>query len=164
MLLIENNQIVAGFVPVDMSAGANNGDWVSMKNFSHIAIVFIKAAGTAGDDPTLTINQAKDVSGTDSKALNFTNLHVKQGTLSGIGEFTKITQAEGNTYTEATSAEKQAVWVVEFDVMDLDINNGFDCVQAAVADIGNNAQLGCVLYILSQPRSAGSPLISAITD
>lgn len=161
--LVEQGQLVAGFVPVDMSAAANTGDWVSLKHYSHVAIVLFKAAGTAGQDPTLTIQQATAVAGTNAKALNFTTIHVKQGAdLAAIGTFTKVTQAAANTYTSDTSAEEQAIWVVEFDAPDLDVANGFDCIQAAVADVGAASQVGALFYLLTKPRFTPPP--SAIVD
>jgi len=165
MRFVETNQLVAGFVPVDLQDGANNGDWVSMKNYNHLTVVFFKDAGTAGDDPTLTVKQATNVSGGSEKALNFTTIYTKQGAdLATVGTFTKNTQAAANAYTDTASAEAQAIWVVEFDASDLDTNNNFDCVQASVADIGGNAQLGCLLYILSEPSYAGATAPSAIAN
>lgn len=162
-LLVERANIISGFVPIDLQAGANDGDWVSLKNYERLAIVFFKAAGTAGDDPTLTVQQASDVSGTGAKALNFTRIDVKQGAdLFAIGTFTTVTQTAANTYTEATSAEAQAIWVVDIKAEDLDVDNGFDCVRATVADVGSNAQLGCLLYIAYGARYSGAP--SAIAN
>lgn len=161
--ILEKLQIVGGFVPVDMSAAANTGDYVSLKNFGRCAIVFFKAAGTAGDDPTLTLTQAQDVSGTNVKNLTFTRIDAKQGTLTGIGQFTKITNAD-HDYTEATSAEAQALWVIDIAAEDLDFAGGFDCLKAAVADVGSNAQLGSLLYLLHEPRFITDPLPSAIAD
>ena len=162
--LVENSQIVSAFVPVDMQTAANTGDYVSLKNYHRCAVVFFKAAGTAGDDPTLTIQQAQDVSGTGAKALNFTRIWHKQGTLTGVGTFTAVTQTAANTYTDATSAEIQAIWVVEIDADDLDVDNGFDCIMCSVADVGGNAQLGCAMYILYDPRYPQAAPPSAIVD
>lgn len=153
---VQNSMIVSGFVPVDMQAGANTGDWVSVENFNHVAIVFFKAAGTAGDDPTITVTQATDAAGTSSKALNFTRVYTKQGTLSSVANFTLTTQSAANTYTDATSAEVQAIWVVEFDADDLDVSSGFTHVQASVADVGSNAQVGACLYLATEPRYAAA--------
>jgi hypothetical protein len=153
---VQNSQIVSGFIPVDMQTGANTGDWVSVENFNHLSIVLFKGAGTAGDDPTLTVLQATDNAGTSSKALNFTRIYTKQGTLTGIANFTLTTQSAANTYTDATSAEVTAIWVVEFDADDLDVSSGFDHIQASVADVGSNAQLGCCLYLATEPRFAAS--------
>ena len=162
--IVEKMQICTGFVPVDMQTGANNGDWVSMKNYGRCAIVVFKAAGTAGDDPTVTVKQANDVSGTNAKALNFTRVDSKEGTLTSIGQFTTTTQAAGNTYTNDTLAEKQAIIVIDIKAEDLDADNDFDCVQVSIADTGTNAQLGCALYLLHEPRYGSGTLASAIVD
>jgi len=161
-LLAEQMQIVSAFVPVDLGAAANNGDWVSLKNYARCSIVLFKAAGTAGDDPILTVRQASDVSGTGAKALNFTRIDAKVGTQTGIGAFTAVTQAAANTYTDATSAEAQGLFVIDIKSEDLDVANGFDCVQFQVPDIGSNAQLGCALYLLWGSRY--NPPLSAIVD
>jgi len=166
-LLAETTQIVSGFIPVDMQTAANTGDYVSLKNYNHVAVVLFKAVGTAGDDPTLTIVQATDVTNSlsDAKALNFTTVWTEQATvLTATGTFTKNTQTAANTYTEATSAEDAAIWMVEFDAQDLDLANDFDCIMASVGDVGSNAQLGCLLYILSEPRYAQATPPSAITN
>jgi hypothetical protein len=161
--LPEFAQIIAGFVPVDMSSAANNGDWVSLKNYDHCSIVLFKAIGTAGDDPTITVKQAQDVSGTGAKALTFTTLYSKQGTQTSIGTWTLVTQSAANTYSNDTSAENQAIWVIDIRCDELDTDNGFDCIQASVADVGTNAQLGCMLYFLYGARYGGS-MPSAIID
>lgn len=152
-----------GFVPIDMQAGANTGDWVSLKGYERCSIILFKAAGTAGDDPTITVQQASDVSGTGAKALNFTRLHIKQGTLTSVGTYTETTQTAANTYTNDTLAESQAIIVIDIKGEDLDVDNGFDCVRLTVADVGSNAQLGCALYALWGARYEGT-LASAIVD
>ncbi len=161
--LLEKLQVASGFVPVDLAGGANDGGWVSLKNYGRCAIVLFKAAGTAGENPVLTLEQATDVTGTGAKALDFERIDVKQGMLSALGAFTKLANS-GNSYTEATSAEAEAIWVVDVLAEDLDIDNGFDCLRASVADVGIAAQLGALLYLLHEPRYASDPLPSAIVD
>jgi hypothetical protein len=164
-LLVEEAQIVAAIIPVDSQTGANNGDWVSMKGYDRCSVVIYKAAGVAGDDPVLTLKQASDVAGTGAKALNFTRIDSKVGAQTGVGTFTANTQAAGNTYTDAVSAEAQGLFVIEVKAEDLDVNNGFDCVQISVPDTGAaGAQLLCALYLLRGARYAPSPLPSAIID
>lgn len=163
-LLAEEAQIVAGFGPADMAAAASTGDWVSLKGYERCTVVFFKGAGTAGDDPVLTLSQAQDVAGTGAKALNFTRVDVKQGTLANVGTFTAVTQAAANTYTEATSAEAAAIWLVEVSGEMLDVDGGFDCIRASVADTGTNPQLGACLYVLRGARYGRNPLPSAIAD
>lgn len=162
MRFCENNNISAGFVPVDLQTAANDGDWVSLKDYHHVSVVLFKAAGTAGDDPTLTMEQATSNAGAGAKALPFRNIYVKQGTLTAVGVFTRVDQAAAATYTDLVSAEAQAIWVVEFDSDELDVDNAFNHIRGRVADVGGNAQLGCMLYILSEPRYAQAVLPSAL--
>lgn len=159
--------IVPGIVPLDLQT-ARTGDWVSLKNAQGVCIVFFKGAGTAGDDPTLTVQQATDVSGAGAKDLAVvTQVHKKQGTLTAVGTWTTVTQAAAATYVgDGTSAEEQAVYVIQIEADQLDADNGFDCVNVACSDVGTNAQLGCALYILYGLRHAAAPanLPSAIID
>ena len=136
--LLDGLQLVEGFAPVDLQTAANNGDWVNSSNYHGIAVVFYSGVGTAGDDPTLTIQQATDNAGTSAKALNFTEIYVKQAasSLAAVANYTVVTQAAANTYTEATSAEQVALWSVQFDPIQLDVGNGFDHLRAPVADFG----------------------------
>ncbi len=159
--------IVPAIVPLDLQT-ARTGDWVSLKNAQGVAIVFFKAAGTAGDDPTLTVQQATDVAGTSAKNLStITAVHKKQGTLTSVGTWTTSTQSAAATYVgDGTSAEEQAVYVIEIEADELDVDNGFDCINVACSDVGTNAQLGAALYILYGLRYASAPanLPSAIAD
>lgn len=164
-LFVEENQAVSGFLPVDLQTGANDGDYVSLKGYRKATILFFKNAGTAGDDPTITLQQATDVAGTGEKALDFTFLHVKQDTvLTAVGQYTRVTQAASNTYTDDTSAEDAAIWIIEFDAEDLDVNNDFDCLRANVGDVGSNPQLGCLLYFMTEPNYPQALLESAIVN
>lgn len=158
--------IVEGFLPVDLQTGANDGDWVSLRNYHNCAVVFVSAVGTAADDPTLTMEQATDVAGAGAKALNFTVIHRKQAAtdLTSTGTWTRTTQTAAATFTEATAAEQDLIWIVDFVDMELDAANDFDCLRGRVADIGGNAQLGYLFYALYNPRVAQATIASAIVD
>jgi hypothetical protein len=161
--ILEKMQIVSAIVPVNLATGANTGDWVSMKHYGRCAIVFF--TGVGANDPTVTLNQAKSVAGGSSKALNFTRGDYNEATaLTSSGQFTTVTQAAANTFTVASSGALQKVWVIDIKGEDLDIDNGFDCVQVTVADVGTNTQLGCALYLLHEPRELSKTLPSAIVD
>ena len=151
--------IVEGFKAVDLSTGANTGDYVSMKNWNRCLILFHSAVGTAGDDPTLTVQQASSATGTGVKNLTFDTIYRKQAAtdLSATGVWTKTTQTAANTYTEATAAEQDLLWVIEIKATDLDVDGGFDFIRATVADVGTNAQLGFLLYIFCEPAHANAP-------
>jgi hypothetical protein len=162
--LTEEFQIVSAIVPVDLATGANDGDWVSMKAFDSCDIIVFKGAGTAGQDPVLTLKQATAVAGTGAKALNFTRVDSKVGAQTGIGQFTKNAQAAAGTYTDLVSAEAEAIFVIHVDGQDLDRANGFDCIQISIPDVGAAAQIGCALYVLGGSRYAGQFPPSAIVD
>lgn len=157
---LETHQLIAGFVPVDMQTAANNGDWVSLVNYNRVVCVLFKAAGTAGDDPIFTLQQAQDAGGTGAANLNFTTIYKKVGVQTGINGWTVVTQAAGNTYTDTDSAEAQAIIAVEIDAPML--ADGFTHVRLTIPDTGGNAQLGCAFYLMSEPRSAGKVMPSAI--
>jgi len=161
MKLVENAQIVSAIVPVDLQS-AQDGDWVSLKDYNHVTIIFHKAAGTAGDDPTVRMQQATDNAGTGAKDLSYTEYWIKQGTLTAVGQFTKNTQAAASTALNSTSAESQVLFVIEIDADMLDVDNGFDHVRFRVDDVGTNTQLGSAIYLLSQPRYAQATPPSAL--
>ena len=92
-------QIVSGIVPVDLSSADNNGDFINLSKYRSVMVIFFKGIGNAGQDPTLTIQQATDVAGTDVKGLDFDTIYVKQGTLTSVGQFTKIEQTAASIAT-----------------------------------------------------------------
>lgn len=149
---ISRINIEAAFVPVDMQAGANAGDWVNMALYTTCIAVLFKAAGTAGDDPIFKLQQAQAADGTGAKDLLFSVIYKKVGTLASVATFTRTEQTAATSHTDAVSAEAQGIFAVEVNAEDLDINNGFTYVQLSVADIGTNAQLGCAFYLMMNPR------------
>ncbi len=151
----EQVQACAAFIPVDMSSAANTGDWISMKGYERATVLVYKAAGTAGDDPVITIQQATANDGSGAKALNFTSIHEKVGTLTSVGQYTEVTQSAGNTYENTSSAESAAIFIIDFLAEDLDADGGFDHIQCSIADVGTNAQLGCAMVLLWGARYAG---------
>ena len=139
----ETHEVVMMLTPVNLATAANNGNWVDVRSFNAVSILFIKAASTAGDDPTFTLKQSKSSSGTDSKNLNFTRVYRKQGTTADGGDWTVTTQAAGNTYTNGTLAENKALIGVYIRADDLDVQGGFNHIRLEVPDTGTHAQLGC---------------------
>ncbi|MGE0722804.1 MAG: hypothetical protein AB7O45_00440 [Alphaproteobacteria bacterium] len=165
--LLEQVQIVSGFSPIALTS-ARTGDVVSLKHYRRCLVLFHKAAGGAGEDPTITILQGTDVAFGTNKALDFTKIYVKQDptSLGDVAQWTKVTQAATNTYTDATVGEQHALWAIDFKAEDLDIANGYDCIRASIGDVGSVAQLGAVEYILYDPILCTSPesMAGAIAD
>jgi hypothetical protein len=173
----EQFQICQGFLPVAMNTALNTADVVSLKGYNSCLIVFYKAVGTPGDDPVITLLQGTDVAFATNKALNITRIDKKQAAtnLLAVGTYTKSTAADNvtatshdtfstNTWTNSDLAEQAAIVLIDVKATDLDVANGYDCIRASVADVGTNAQLGSMLYILYDPKNMKETLESAIVD
>ncbi len=165
----EQVHVVSGIVPVNMATGANAGDWVSLKNYEKVTVIFFKNVGKAAEDPTILFQQGKDVSGGTPIDLDVVDkVYVKQATnLLSTGTFSVVTQAAANTYTEGTSGEKALIWAIDFYADELDIANGYTSFRVTIADHGTtspNSPFGAVLYLLWPPRYGEQALLSAIVD
>jgi hypothetical protein len=172
--LIESVQIVTAFPPSDINTDAD-GDWVSLKNFNRCLVLFHKAAGTAGDDPSIRLRQAQDISGTGAKALNFDHIYHKIGAtaLSAIGSFTKVALTTPTDDLDLVSVNTvdlltdvgETLIGVEVHADDLDQENGFDCIQLLIEgdDIGNSTYADAI-YLLYDARYPGPTQKSAIAD
>lgn len=172
--LMENVQIVSAFPPSDINSDAD-GDWVSLKGFDGCVVLFHKAAGTAGDDPSIRLRQATDVAGTGAKALTFSHIYHKIGAtaLSAIGTFTKVELTTATDDLDLVSVNSvdmltdvgETMIAVNVRASDLDVDGSFDCLQLLIEgdDIGNSTY-GCAYYILYNARYPGNPVPSAIAD
>lgn len=164
MRFLDNHDIVVGQVPIALGS-ARTGDVVSLKNWGRCTVVFIGDIGTAGEDVSLGVQQAVSVAPSSAKDITFTRVDTKQGTLSSVGTWTKVTQAAAAAYTNTDAGGEQKMWVVDIAAEDLDVDNGFDCIYATLSDAGTAATgLGVLLYILSEPRFAKEGGVSAIAN
>ena len=169
-LFLENFQVQQAFNPALLNAAANTGDYVSLENAHSVVFVFASGVGTAGDDPTVSFFQAKDVAGTGAKALNppTNSTFVKQAATNHTttGQFSDGSGSiSTNTWSNVTAAEQVVLLVVEVMADELDVDNGFDCVRMDVADVGTNAQPGWGCYILRMKEpNAVTAVPSAIVD
>lgn len=163
-LFAEEVNLVAGFVPVNMATGANNGDWVSLKNYRHCSTIVYKGAGGASEPITITMSQATAIAGTGSKGLNFTRVHYKNNSdLTLVGTYTTATQSAASTFVFlGPDGGSEGIVCIDVNAEDLDVENGFDCVRVSIADVGNQSVLGCAFYLLSGARYL--PPLSAIAD
>lgn len=161
--------LVVGLAPVDLSSAANVGRWFSMKNCKAVNAILITAIGTAGDDCVITLEQAKDASATGAKALTIRRIDEKiggTGFTSSNDLWTRVTSIDRDnpaaSRTNTTQAENEAVQSILILAEDLDINNGFTHIRMKVADVGSNAQLGCIIYIPTARAYQGKQNNSAL--
>lgn len=151
--------VAVGTVPLDLAAAAQTGKGFNMKNYDHLCILVIKAAGSATEPATLTIEQGTDLTFTTAKALNFTRADVKRAAdASTVGSFTKLTQTSGNTLAmDGTAGNSQVLALIEFNDEDLDSEGGYTYVRAKFADVGTTAQFAAILYIADGARYTPPP-------
>ena len=160
--------IVPGVLPLDLQE-ARTGDMVNVRGCNHVTIVIVKGVGTDGDDQTFTLRQATTVGGTAKDLAIIDEYWEKEAAtdLTGTGTWTRVTQTAAATIAPGDpSAQDAAVYVIEVDVEEMDIAGGFDCLQLNNDGAGANAQLGCIIYILSGLRYPNAPQnqINSIVD
>lgn len=169
--LLESINLVSAFPPADMNTD-KDGDYVSLKNYEGCLVVVMKAAGTAGDDISLKLDQATAVAGTATKALTFNHVYAKVGTATATGVFTKYTGTATDDLdtvsafgTDLLADDVEAMFVIDVRASDLDVSNGFDCFRLTIEgdDLGN-ACIGAALYILYGARFPQAIPKTAITD
>ncbi len=172
--LLEQIQIVTGWIPGgDINADLAS-DWVSLKNWEGCLVCVHKAAGSAGDDMTLALRQATAVAGTDTKALLCGELYAKVGAtaLSAIGTFTRysgtpiaVLDTVTAFGTDLLSDVGESLFVINVRPEMLDADNGFDCLSVlSEGDDVGNANLTDCWFILYGPRFAQAVVPSAIID
>lgn len=162
--LLDFMEIVSAIKPLDLNGAAEAGDWVSLKNYGRLAIVFFASVGSNGTDITLTLEQATAVAGTGAKALNVTEYFHKSGAdLLTVEQFTKVTMSAGNTITRTDNDIADQIYVIDIQAEDLDIDNDFDCVRVSANNPGA-AKIGCALYLLYGPKYGTEPPQSAIVN
>jgi hypothetical protein len=140
--------------------------WVSLKNYERATVVLIRAAGAAGEAPTITLQQAQAIAGTGAKNLvAVTKVWRKQNATDLPGTWTVITQAAAATFVDTDSAESIGVYAIEINAEDLDRQGGFDCVTVNIADPGaGTAQTGTLFALLCNPRYATPLPLDATVD
>lgn len=141
-----------GVVPLDLQT-ARTGARVSLKHAAGATILVVKGTGTAADDPTVTLKQHTASTGGSSANLAIIDhyyLKTTTGSLAGSETWSKVTQAAAATIVDpggaGTSAESQQIIAIEVRAEQL--SDGYDYISLDVADVGTNAQLGTVIYVL----------------
>lgn len=158
MRFVELFGIENGVLPKDITGAAQTGDYVSLKNYSHCAVV-IQQGAWAGGTPAVTMLQAKDVAATDEKALAFTTRWTKVSLTGTTFVETAVTSSTFNLPAVANTMN-----VIDIDAATLDTTNGFDCIRVHVATPGANADLLDIHYFLYGARYLGATMPNAKVD
>lgn len=160
MRLVDKVKFVTACPPAALTSTAGDGDYISMKNFDHLTIVILVDNATTVTGGAVTLKQATAVAGTGEKALAFTKMWANVDT--GASDTLVETTVSSNTFTTATTDNKNLMYVIEVEATDLDTANGFDCIRIDVASMAN--AVGSVLYMAHAPAYNPAIAVSAITD
>lgn len=148
--------ISLGVAPLDLGT-ARTGGRINMANVKSVDIVFVKGAGTAADDPTVTLrHHTASTGGTSADLAVITEYYRKQeATLDGDEVWTKVTQSAAATIVgNGTSAEEEQLVVVNVRPDQLPATSNW--LSLDIADVGTNPQIGAVLYIIHK-HDKGDP-------
>lgn len=163
----EDYDLSIGVAPSDLSSAASTGKRIYMSEVESVDVVLIKGAGTAGDDPAVTlVASTAATGGTSANLAVISSYHLKDATaLAGTETWAKKTQSAAAVVSDpggaGTSAEHQQIAVIH--VRGADMPAGKPYLSLNIADVGANAQLGAVLYIThptirEEPESLPAPL------
>ena len=123
---------------------------ISLKGYARCAAALLVKNATIVTGAAVALVQAKTVAGTP-KALAFdtmfANLDIAAGRL-----FTK-TAVVSNTFTTLATDSKNAMYLIDIPMENLDIANEYDCIGVTLGD-ATAATIG-VLYMPYAPRHAG---------
>jgi len=144
MRISENSSIILD-PPVDINGGAITTPYTNMAEGKDLTVMIVTGAIAANASAAVTLNQASDAAGTGSKTLSY----------AGYYTVTTVAGADVPTYTAGAlsirDADDNKVFLIEVDASQLDVQNDFDHVEAAVADPGQSTILG-VVSVLTNKR------------
>jgi len=146
--LIGDTHIVQALYP-RAGGGAVTGDFISLKNYGGVSIIIQIDVTSGATDSSITLEQAKDVtdSGSVSKALEFDYMWANLDT--ETSDALVKTAVVSDTF-EAGGVTKSCLYVIEVKAEDLDVDNGYDCLQVLSGAVAT-ANLA-ILYVLHTPR------------
>lgn len=140
-------------LPAAADAAGRTGGYRSLRNCLKAYIVAEVNQGNAAT-VQLTPLQAKDSSGTGSKAINAVPIWLNDNT--STGDALAVQAAAANFTTDATTVDKLVVFEIEPEVA-LDVTNGFNHVtlQTGASNAANVTV--AALYVLQSAQGASAP-------
>lgn len=153
MNIVENAHIVSAFKP-QAGGSAVDGDYICLKGATHVTVLAHVNQGNAAT-VALTLEQAKAVAGTGSKAITeaVPVYLVADASVSDVW----VRQEDAVSFTTDETLKEKLV-VFEVDVDTLDTNGGFDCL-CLKAGASNAANIISATYIVTGERYHGSSVI-----
>jgi len=130
--------------------------WISLKNAEAVGVLIEVQNATTVTGSAITLNQATDVSGTNSKALAFTDYYKINDLAAADAPWTRAVAAS-NTFTTDATNSKNSYYFIPVDPASLDVANKFNCLQVGV---GNATASTVGAHYLLRPKNAGNPTLT----
>ncbi|WP_411679853.1 hypothetical protein [Clostridium thailandense] len=158
MTLIEKYKVVQAVEPKTTNV-AVTGAYISLKNVINATVV-VNLTQAVGHATSISIYEAKDVSGTDAKSItNAVPIWANEDV--SLGD-SLIRKEDGVSYTVANTAKNKQV-VFHIDSAKLDINDGFTCINVRIGASTQVTNYGSAEYILDS-KYAGDVPSSVVID
>jgi len=156
-MIPETTKIVESIAP--QAGGAITGDYISLRDAEVcFVLVHINQANVA--QVAITIEQAQDVSGTNSKVIsNPIPIWTNQDCAASDA---LVRQTDDVDFT-TSAAVKHKLVIFQIDPAHLDVNNGFDCITVKTA-ASDPTNITAAQYLLADLRYGGNNTPSDITD
>lgn len=140
-------------------AAGRSSNYISLKNFHKAWLVAHITQGNAATI-ALTVNQATAVAGTSAKAITVnTPIWANQDTATSDA---LVAQTAAVSFT-TSAAVKNKIVVIEINPTDMDVNNGFDCINISTgASNAANITQAMLYGIFNRYQQATPP--SAVVD
>jgi hypothetical protein len=158
MVLNEDYKVIQAFEPKTTNT-AITGDYITLKN-AVTATVLINLAQGVGNATQISLYQSQDVEGTNVKPL-INNVPIWANEDTSITD-SLVRQPDGISYTVGnTSKNKQVVFYI--DPAELDINNGFCCLNVRIGASAQATNFASGEFILDTKYGQADPP-TAIVD
>lgn len=166
--LFEQEDLAESFKAVDLSTGANTGQWISLRDYHRASVMLYRSgsAGNAGDQSTVTIQQATSNAGAGAKALNSYRARYKTDMTGPSGDtwtIADVTSPQNAWQSPAGFGDKATLLAVDLEAQLLDDANGFHWIQASVNQAAHACIGWCFLLLYSGRHPQRVPL-SALTN
>lgn len=151
--LVEFAKIIPAFGPLDTNGAAQNGPWVSMKNYRRCAIVLVSGAW-AGGTIAVTLEQAQDATGTGAEALSFDRYYQVFNVADTPEDAASMTTVVNGTYNFGGA---HLAHVIEVRAGDMDLDNHFNFLRLQTGSPGAFSALIAAYYMLYKGGYVGNP-------
>lgn len=154
--MIQGGVLSAELIAANMGANPITGSWRSMQDSRRRHVLLAMAAGSAGNTPTFTLEQATDGAGAGAKALPLKKVYVK---VAG-GDWTKvegITSREPAANYDSSAANNGTAVIQICAVVDsTDLDDGFTHVRINTPAVGGT-RTGTVFHAIAERAYQGLP-------